>query len=197
MWVRRSSHRASALAVWVAVTLSACAAPAGSVGADSGGSAEGGAEGAGVVPNSIGGTRVASLADAKGSLLFDPIGPKGLGEPTGVFVTPPEETGKSFAIELDYQVPGLGLIVVRESPPMMPASSWPDQVAAHVDSNGEPLVHGTSSSAIVRGDHLALLTVPEDGSTAYLSWYERDDLLLTVTGERLTPESLLKLVESL
>jgi hypothetical protein len=110
------------LTVWVVAVLSACAASPGSDAADSGGSAEGGAEGAGVVPDSIGGTRVASLADAKGSLLFDPIAPKGLGEPVGVFVTPPEESGKSFAIELDYQVPGLGLVVVRESPPMMPAS---------------------------------------------------------------------------
>lgn len=155
-----------------------------------------GAEGADGVKdwtNVIGGLSV-SDSDLQSQAPFEAVLPKGLGR---IYLLDTEaEAPRQSVVEFDYDVPGIGRVVVEEAFPEVDAKEWPAYVELLVAQNGSELLQGTAVQVSVRGGKLALMTVSGDGKRCDIRWLEYEQLEVYVRGPSLDPGDCVALAEA-
>jgi hypothetical protein len=121
--------------------------------------------------NPGGGTRVATIGEARRVSGMEVIPPVGLGKPAAIFAQ------KGVATWFVFHGPQTGDLILVEAKPQLAAGQWNDYLAASVSANGKPGTIGTASIAVLAPSVKALQTVSPCLTGSTTDWRTADGRL--------------------
>jgi hypothetical protein len=147
------------------------------------------------VPNS----ETASDLDSAVALLpYEPLVPKGLGQPSRILVSRADTFAPADrAIGFVYDTPDFGRVDVVEHLQSISPQEYDAENKALLAENGKPTTHGSVQIINVRDGQQALITTSEDGKLSEIFWLERSNLEISILGPSLTSDDCQKLANSI
>ena len=147
--------------------------------------------------NPVSGKAVALAEISTAGLKFQPMLPKGLGVPKGVYVTDgPADQAANFAIGFAYETPEFGQVAVIQALPELTPAEWDADMRTRAEASRGPDTHGYGKLVWIRGGKQATFSFLDDGTLVAVIWLE-NGVQTVVRGRTLTEEQALKIVEGL
>jgi hypothetical protein len=144
------------------------------------------------------GETVTDMDSARALLSFDPLVPKGLGEPSRILVSRPDDVAQDDrALGLVYDTASYGRVTVVEDLQHVSPQEYDSENKALLAENGNPNTHGSVEIIDVRDGQQALITTSEEGNLSQIFWLERDNLEISILGPSLNSEDCQKLANTI